>query len=477
LVYSVYLIVSNFYGETADCLRQNYIVVANPRYVALNGKHITPFNNWANAASNIQAAVDISGDEMRIIVSNGFFYLPDQVLITNSIKIESFKGRNNTFIVPTNSSRAFYLTQGASLHGFTFSNGFASGSADAGNGGAVFCYFGGLISNCIFVANKANKFGGGVFLNNDSSVIFSSFVSNNAERGGAAYCDSGGFVFNCIITNNSATYRGGGIYCYNQGKVRSSLIAYNYAVNNGGGISMFRSGGVVDACTISKNHSGNRGGGIYSHDGGKFKNSIIFFNTATVVANSNWFSEIIGTDYGRELTYCNTAPIAGLPAGSGNNINSNPQFVSVANDNFRLQPISLCIDSGNNSTWMTNTLDLDENPRIINGTVNRGAYESSATPVIIIDFPVNNFVFPFKTIYPIFFGETIGVDGNIWFSNYWKGGLFYDSFPSAAHWSNNIHLPKYGDYSITFHGTNYLGNITNVTVNVNRKRSQIFIFD
>ena len=243
---------------------------------------------------------------------------------------------------------------------------------------------------------------------------------------------------------------------------------------------MYHSGGFVDSCTISGNTSGNHGGGFYSQDGGRIKNSIVFYNTATVIASSNWFSEVLGTDYGRDVTYCNTAPIAGLPVGSGNNINSNPQFVSVVpqgGNNFRLQPVSPCIDSGDNSIWMVGALDLDGNPRIINGTVNRGAYESSATPVIIIDFPVNNFVFPFKTISPVFFGEAISIDGNIWYSNNWGGGLYYNSFASASHWSNNITLPKHGDYTITFYGTNTLGNITNVTVNIKRKRSQIFIFD
>ena len=231
---------------------------------------------------------------------------------------------------------------------------------------------------------------------------------------------------------------------------------------------------------ITKNSSGNRGGGLYSRDGGKFKNSIIFFNTATVDANSNWFSEITGTEYGRELTYCNTAPIAGLPVGSGNNINSNPQFVSVVpqgGNNFRLQPISPCIDSGDNSFWMIGAVDLDGNPRIINGTVNRGAYESSATPVIIIDLPVNNFVFPFKTISYDFIGRAISIDGNIWMSNNWPGGLSYDSFLSQNDWTNNIILPKHGDYIITFYGTNSLGSITNATVNFKRKKSQIFMFD
>jgi len=240
---------------------------------------------------------------------------------------------------------------------------------------------------------------------------------------------------------------------------------------------MFHSGGVAGACTITENRSGNRGGGLYSRDGGTVKNSIIYNNLANVAANNNWYSEVTGTDYGRAITYSCTAPITGMPAGSGNNINSNPQFISIVGNNFRLQPISPCIDSGNNSSWMSSAVDLDGTPRIINGTVNRGAYESSATPIIIINFPNENFAFPFKSIYPLFLGKSVSIDGNIWYSNNWSGGLNYDSFTAVPDWSKNIYLPKYGSYKIIFYGTNALGSITNVTVNIKRKRSQIFMFD
>jgi len=233
---------------------------------------------------------------------------------------------------------------------------------------------------------------------------------------------------------------------------------------------------LVESSTISQNSSGSRGGGIYSRNGGKAKNSIIIYNSATVTANSNWYSEVTGTDYGREVTYCNTAPITGLPPNSGNNIDSNPQFMSIVNNNFRLQPISPCIDSCYNSAWMAGSVDLDGNPRIINLIVNRGAYESSLTPVILIDLPITNSIFPFRTISYDFIGRTISTDGNMWLSNNWPGGISYDYFLSQESWTNNINLPKHGNYEITFYGTNTLGNITNATIRVTRKRGQIFMF-
>src|SRR5437667_6508269 len=49
-------------------------------------------------------------------------------------------------------------------------------------------------------------------------------------------------------------------------------------------------------------------------------------------------------------------------------------FIDLAGGNFRLQPGSPCINAGNNFYVSTST-DLDGNPRIINGTVDMGAYE------------------------------------------------------------------------------------------------------
>ena len=475
--YTVKLIVSNIYSETAEYTKYNYIIVADPRYVAYNGKHISPFQNWENAASNIQAAVDISEDNMTIIVSNGYYFLAKNVTVTNAIKIKSYAGKDKTFVVSTNRSRAFYLTKGASIHGFTVSNCYAAPTDLDGNGGAIFCYHGGSVSNCVLVNNVASSNGGAVFLYDGGTVNFSLISSNKAEYGGGVAFDSGGYALNCIVSNNYAVWRGGGIYDYNQGIVRNSLIVHNFSRGNGGGISFYRSGGLAECCTICSNSTLYRGGGFYSHDGGKLKNSIIVYNSSILnTAYSNWYSEITSTDYGRNVNYCDTAPLSGLPTGSGNNIDSNPQFLSIANNNFRLQPISPCIDSGDNSTWMTNCFDLDGNPRIINFIVNIGAYESTVTPVIFVDNPPDNYVFPFRTINFDFMGRAVSVDGNIWYTNNWPDGIGYDFFTSAEQWTNNIILPKYGDYIITFYGTNTLGNITNATIHVTRKRGQIFMF-
>jgi len=140
------------------------------------------------------------------------------------------------------------------------------------------------------------------------------------------------------------------------GRLYNCKLTGNSAIGGSGGGAL---GGLFYNCTLTAN-SASYGGGVA---GGTLNNCIVYYNT-------DYYTGNYAGAY-LSLNYCCTTPLP--PSGSGN-ITFPPQFVDYANGNLRLQFNSPCINAGNNA-YVTNSTDLDGNPRIVSGTVDIGAYE------------------------------------------------------------------------------------------------------
>jgi len=150
------------------------------------------------------------------------------------------------------------------------------------------------------------------------------------------------------------------------GIVENCLIVSNSA-RGGGGIGFFL-GGYAKNCTLVGNSASIAGGGIYIWNAGEvFYNSIIYDNTAPT--GDNYYVEGTGS-----FSYCCTTPDPSYLGGT-NNITDPPLFINASQGNFRLRFESPCRDAGTNTYDMFGTVDLDGNPRIVNLTVDMGAYE------------------------------------------------------------------------------------------------------
>ena len=245
-----------------------------------------PFDQWANAAHDIQTAVNAADPGDTVWVTNGVyatggaitpgFACSNRVVVAKPITVQSINGRDVTTILgqgplgPT-AMRCLYLTNGATLSGFTLSNGFTfdvgGDSLHDRRGGGVLLDGGGVLSNCLVAANCAHL-GGGVY-GYLGGYIFDSLIQSNQAvnyAGGLYYSMAGtniqAIVQNCRIIGNWAGTAGGLRFASN-GLAINCEIRGNWATNRAGGVSL-ENGGTLVNCTVTSNTvSAGDGGGVW----------------------------------------------------------------------------------------------------------------------------------------------------------------------------------------------------------------------
>jgi hypothetical protein len=400
----------------------------------------SPYTNWVDAATNIQDAIDVANPLTReVLVTNGVYdtggavvseagSTTNRVALNKAILVRSVNGPDVTIIKGGTATRCVYVAAGATLSGFTLTNGTATGES----GGGAWCDTSGVLTNCIITGNQADH-GGGVYqgtlnhctLTGNSATYYGGGVKdctltnctlsgNTAKAGGGA---SGGTLYNCTLNNNvgrnntgnrSPPGSGGGAWnatlwnctissnkaedTTNGGAAEGGGVAYGTLYNcalfgnrvevspplpaQGGTLTYARGGGASEAtllnCTIANNMVSNRSS-VVTNDtagggvyGSTLTNCIVYYNTVVNGVSNNYA--------GGTLQYSCTTPDPG--AGTGN-IADEPLFMDAEASDYKLQPGSPCIDKGTNQEWMDSVKDLAGNARIASGTVDMGAYETA----------------------------------------------------------------------------------------------------
>ena len=220
-------------------------------YVSPAGGNVEPYLTWAEAAHDLQAAIDAADPLDVVFVSNGVYAaggrvhvgaLTNRATIALPIRVEAVNGPLSAAIegagpVGDAAIRGVYLGTNAALVGFTVRHGATRAAGDAGaeqSGGGIWAAAGAVVSNCIVVSNAANALGGGAY----GGDFVNSFLTANAAaqggglaRGTAAYCT--------LVANAAAD--GGGAF---ESTGRCSIVYFNSATGAGPNVL----GGAWETC-------------------------------------------------------------------------------------------------------------------------------------------------------------------------------------------------------------------------------------
>jgi predicted outer membrane repeat protein len=372
-------------------------------------------STWLQPFKTIRGAVDAAsdGDEIWVKKLNFTPYayaLESPITVTKAVSIyggfaggETARDQRNWQANPTivdgqGTTGCFATDKSTNIDGFTIRNcssvEFGGIIIDGGDNPSV-----NTIANCTFLGNNTPYGGSALYIANSwATVTNCNFSGNSASYGfgGALYIGSSlpVTVSNCTFSGNTAILGGALFAQYPEATITNCTFFDNFtnALNgiNGGAIYIVAGAlpNTIANCTISRNSAANAGGAIYI-DGltmypTTVTNSILWYNsTGTGVGAqmavrghlSVGYSDVQQGEPGIALF----GDDAILSWGAGNIIDD-PSFVNSSND-FHLVFGSPCIDTGINSAPGVGIVDFDGNTRIVNGTVDMGAYEYQGAPV------------------------------------------------------------------------------------------------
>jgi len=381
----------------------------------------------------IQAGIDAAADGDTVLVRDGTYLLENPLDFNGkAIIVRSEHGARTCILDGQQKTRVVYFQShegsGSILSGFTVQNGLSpiKNGVVVEGGGIYLINSSPTITDCVITANRAamnsgTALGGGVYMEASSpNIVNCSIIGNYAlsevygtAQGGGIYIIGGAPVIsNIIVSGNTASSgtdaEGGGIYSIGSVvSIKDSTISTNSTINGyrsmrGGGMFFATSNPTIVNCVIYGN-SADLGAGIYFDSSSEFSsvtNCTIVQNTAISYGggvyvkrtNARVINSILWEDSPDELhqegTSTPTVTFSDLTGGyfGDGNIDKDPNFVNVVQKNFRLMSTSTAINAGSNAAEHLPSYDKEGSSRIIDGTVEMGAYEyssSQATDVIV----------------------------------------------------------------------------------------------
>ncbi|MEM9917633.1 MAG: choice-of-anchor Q domain-containing protein, partial [Bacteroidota bacterium] len=259
---------------------------------------------------------------------------------------------------------------------------------------------GAFIARCTFIGNEANERGGAIWSRMTTNAVSSWILGNSlfennhaGAEGGAIYnrisFDSQGDdqILTSVFRKNSTDKSGGAVYLRGSQGANSEVdvvhctFDQNQSADKGGAVykdaDEFAPGSLdtrILNCTFWQNEAMNSGGDVYLEQGGgqlgfELHNSILWEGSDPGIGSSNASGRV---------SHCILQhPLPDDLIDGGNNFSEDPVFADAAAGDFHPLRCSPAIDAGDNDALpLTFNADRDGKPRISNGTIDLGIYES-----------------------------------------------------------------------------------------------------
>lgn len=293
------------------------------------------------------------------------------------------------------------------IAGFLIQNGSVSDY-----GGGIQCWRSSpTIKNCVFIANISDNLGGGIFCYQSNSM-----------------------VTNCMFIGNTATQNGGGIDCYTASPTIMNCIFSGNDADFGGGLAFTNTSlPTVANCTFAGN-TADTGGGMYctSNSDPTVVNSIFWGNSA---ASGPEIYHAVGSDPAvsySTITGCGGSGaewVSSFGVDAGGNLDADPNFVDAngaddivgtEDDDFHLDPYSVCINAGDPTGDYMGQTDMDYVSRVRYDSVDIGADEVFYVGADLSQDEAD---------------EQVGVEDLLLFADMWLTDVDFDDFvPFSKQW-------------------------------------------
>ncbi len=236
-----------------------------------------------------------------------------------------------------------------------------------------------IMTDVLFEDNYAALFGGGIYnissVNSVFNVLNSTFVNNNVGRsGGGIFSLSGNNdgVTNVSFINNSATENGAGIYLINSDiTLTNNTFFGNSADILGGGLYIFNTTTTSIYNTVFYGNTSTNG-----------ISDIDAESAAITISNDSSYnvSDALGVDNSNNFT-----ALFGDPFIDSSNPNGIDAIFGTTDDGLLPSECSVLLNAGDNTKNSTTT-DIAGQDRIIDTTIDIGAYESlsdNQAPIVV----------------------------------------------------------------------------------------------